>query len=1029
MLKNLKIAIYLLLIFQVKSAIGQTSYIITPDQLYINAASYAYQSVKPGDTLYFQGGNKQYLLIKGFKGAPGKPIVMINSGGPIIIDTDFYYGINIQNCQYIKFTGTGLPNTTYGFQVKRVAAGAGLSVGGLSSDFEIDHVSIENTMIAGLYAKTDPDCDLTAVRSNFTQYNTIIHDNYIGHAGDEGMYIGSTKYTGQNVLCNGKDTLLMPSLLDGVQVYNNIVEYSGWDGIQVSSAYRNCQIYNNTVTFDSQSGEYAQMSGIILGGGTKADCYNNFISQGKGDGIECHGLGGCRIFNNIIVDPGRSFMPTDLTQMKHGMYISDVTVEDGGSFYIQNNTIINPKSDGIRFSSSKSKNNLIASNIIINPGSYDMYQNGNTRFKGIDSYIMLQDIASDVTRQNNYLSRIADSVKFVSATFQSPEDLKLQAVSPLIDQAETDPAIDFDFEGSPRPVGVKSDIGAFEFQSETTISNPLIQTVTGGGSYCDNGTGVAIGLSSSQKGVKYQLYLNSAILATQMDGTGSAINFGLQTADGEYTVIGTDTLTTASSTMAGSASIISNPLPTTYTVTGGSINCSGGTGVLVGLNGSQTGVYYQLLLDGINSGVAIPGTGTAITFGLKSTVGNYTVIASYPLNTCTVTMTGSATITSSTAPLAPAAIGGTKSVCAGNTTTLTDATAGGVWSSLNTAIATISTNGVVTGLSAGTVTINYTVTNEGGCSNLATTTVTVNAMPSALSPISGNKTVCKGNTTLLTETTTGGIWSTSNSSIAKVSTTGLVSGVAAGTVTIRYTLTNGSGCSNVASTSITVNPLPGTPSKFTTSTSRVSKGTSNVVYTVPNVTGMTYIWSFTGTGATISGTGNSVKISFSLTATSGTLSVSATNGCGTSSPRTMSISLVKGAVIPEVTIDTTTISTEIVTPANFEAVVGSPSDSSFMVSVLAPAETMISEAKMDFNVYPNPTVDSATFDFQIDNSTHVTLDIFSIKGQCIARIFDGELETGIPQKVYFQKSLPSGYYSCVLRWGGKMLTKKLIVMQ
>ena len=1032
MKKNLTLLIGFYLMLQINSAVGQTSYTITSDQIYINGASSVFQTIKPGDTLYFQGGNKEYLLIKGFKGAPGKPIVMINSGGPIIIDTDFYYGINLQNCQYVKFTGTGDPGTKYGFQVKRVAAGAGLSVGALSSDFEIDHVSIENTMIAGLYAKTDPDCDLTAVRSNFTQYNTVIHDNYIGHAGNEGMYIGSTKFSGQDVVCNGKDTLLLPSLLDGVQVYNNIVEYAGWDGIQVSSAYRNCQIYNNTVTYDSQAGVYAQMSGIIMGGGTKADCFNNFISQGQGDGIECHGLGGCRIFNNIIVNAGRSYLPADPTQRKHGMYITDVSVEDGGSFYIQNNNIINPKSDGIRFSSIKSKNNLIASNTIINPGSYDSYQNGNTSFTGQDSYVMIQDPSSDVKLQNNFLSRTADSAKFVSSTFQSPNDFKLVMGSPLIDHADVDPTINFDFSGSPRPVGLKSDIGAFEFataDTTTTIIQPKLQNVTGGGSYCDGGSGLAVGLSSSETGVNYQLVLNGINTGNKMAGTGSALSFGLQTSDGIYTITGTNAVTSASNTMTGSANIISTPLPTSYKVTGGGTYCIGGTGVLVGLDGSQSGVNYQLAIAGVNTGSAVAGTGSAISFGTFTTVGTYTVTATNASTSCFNSMTGSATVASSSKPSAPSSIGGTKSVCVGNNTTLTDATAGGVWTSLNTTIATISTTGVVTGISAGTVTINYTVTNAGGCSAIASASVIVNALPATPATIGGNNVICQGTTTTLTETTTGGVWSTSSSSIAKVSSNGVVTGVAAGTATIKYTVTNGSGCTNTTSTVVTVNASATTPDKFTTSTTRVSKGSANVAYTVPLVSGVTYKWSYSGTGATISGTANSVLISFSLTATSGTLSVTATNGCGTSAARTISISLVKGAVIPTAAAEVPVVATPDV--AAIEAAILIPADSTQTTSSIFQSQGSLQVKAVNnaLSVYPNPTINTATFEFQIDDNANVKLEIFSMNGQHVARIFDANVEGGITQTAFLNQSLPSGMYSCVMRWGSKMMTKKLIVMQ
>ncbi len=440
-------------------------YVIPNTVFYIDASSATYNKIVAGDTLYLQAGNRDYLQFKNFKGKPGFPIVIINQGGDVIIDTDNYYGITISNCRYIKFTGTGLAGVQYGFKIKRVAKGAGLSVGNLSSDVEIDHISIENTLFGGLYAKTDPDCSIPSTREKFTQYNTIVHDTYIANTGDEGMYIGSTKYSGQTVSCNGRDTLLLPSILDGVQVYNNIVKYTGWDGIQVSSASKNCQIYNNTVLFDSQEGFDSQMSGIIIGGGTKCDCYNNYIADGKGVGIECHGLGGTRIFNNIIVNPGLTYYPGDFTKAKHGIFVSDNSVQKDSTFYIFNNNIINPKSEGIRFSSVLSKGNLISSNVIINPGFFDYYQNGNTSFKGIDSYVMIQQTGTDVTQKNNYFARVGTTAGFTSPSMHAARDFVPLVGSPLIDMADTNPKVSttFDFDEIPRPYGIRSDIGAFEY--------------------------------------------------------------------------------------------------------------------------------------------------------------------------------------------------------------------------------------------------------------------------------------------------------------------------------------------------------------------------------------------------------------------------------------------------------------------------------------------------------------------------------------------------------------------------------------
>jgi len=434
-----------------------------------------YNMIQPGDTLLFTSGQRSLLRIKNFTGEKDNPVIFMNDHGQVIFDTDHYYGISILNCRFFRLTGTGDANHFYGFRISKVANGAGIGIGGMSSDYEIDHVSIENCKSAGIFAKTDPDCSFTSTREKFTQYNTLIHDNYIGHVGTEGLYIGSTQYFGQTLNCNGVDTLLMPSLLDGVKVYKNIIEYSGWDGIQVSSASTNCQVFDNIVLFDSQEEYYGQMSGIILGGGSKCDCNNNFISQGKGQGIQVFGLAGERIFNNIIIDAGKYFFPTDTTRRVYGIFVSDISAEADSAFTIAFNTILNPKTDGIRFMSTVTKNNLIASNAIINPGAYDFYENGNTSFTGNDAYIMLPDPASDVLIKNNYLARNSDSAKFAA------DGYSLLQGSPLINAAWAESLnITFDYFHTYRPYGAAADIGAVEYDPSVAgitgqlISKPIL---------------------------------------------------------------------------------------------------------------------------------------------------------------------------------------------------------------------------------------------------------------------------------------------------------------------------------------------------------------------------------------------------------------------------------------------------------------------------------------------------------------------------------------------------------------------------
>lgn len=129
-----------------------------------------------------------------------------------------------------------------------------------------------------------------------------------------------------------------------------------------------------------------------------------------------------------------------------------------------------------------------------------------------------------------------------------------------------------------------------------------------------------------------------------------------------------------------------------------------------------------------------------------------------------------------------APITGTLSVCAGLTTTLSSLTAGGVWSSSNTAVATVSPTPSatmpVTGVAAGTATITYTVL---GC--FVTTIVTVYATPAA---ITGTLSWCEGTNSTLTNAAAGGTWSSSSTTVAIGSTSGLAVGLAAGTSVITY---------------------------------------------------------------------------------------------------------------------------------------------------------------------------------------------------------------------------------------------------
>lgn len=80
--------------------------------------------------------------------------------------------------------------------------------------------------------------------------------------------------------------------------------------------------------------------------------------------------------------------------------------------------------------------------------------------------------------------------------------------------------------------------------------------------------------------------------------------------------------------------------------------------------------------------------------------------------------------------------------------------------------------------------------------------------------------------------------------------------------------------------------VPSQPLSYTQQSDTVCKGMNNVIYTVPPVAGATsYIWEYTGTGAFINPNGNTASVSFTTTATGGTLKVKAVNAFGESPTR------------------------------------------------------------------------------------------------------------------------------------------------
>jgi len=289
---------------------------------------------------------------------------------------------------------------------------------------------------------------------------------------------------------------------------------------------------------------------------------------------------------------------------------------------------------------------------------------------------------------------------------------------------------------------------------------------------------------------------------------------------------------------------------------------SGTIAVCVGSTTTLTSATTGGAWSSSNTGVA-----TVNSSGVVSGVSAGTATISYTATASFGTGTTTRIVTVNPLPGA-GSITGTATVCASSTTALSNATTGGAWSSGSTGVVTVGSTGVVTGVAAGTATVSYTVTNS--CGSASTTrVVTVNPLPSA-GIITGTASVCAGSTTTLSNTTTGGTWSSSAADIATVGSTGIVSGVSAGTSTSSYTVTNSCG-SAIATRIVTVNPLPSAGS--ITGTAMVPVGLNTTLSNA--TTGGT--WSSSATGIATVGTSGIVR---GVATGTTTISYTFTNVCG-----------------------------------------------------------------------------------------------------------------------------------------------------
>ncbi|MEO6670597.1 MAG: reprolysin-like metallopeptidase [Ferruginibacter sp.] len=336
-----------------------------------------------------------------------------------------------------------------------------------------------------------------------------------------------------------------------------------------------------------------------------------------------------------------------------------------------------------------------------------------------------------------------------------------------------------------------------------------------------------------------------------------------------------------------------NSVPEATTSPAGSATICAGTNILISA-GTGTGFSYQWRKDAVNIG------GSTASSYLVSSEGSYDVIVTNAAGCSDISPAVVVTVN----PLPTVSFSGLASSYTVNAATaaLTGAPSGGTFS--GPGITGNSFNPATAGV-GGPYTITYTYTNANGCTNTSnqqttvTAACTVPARPGTISTVGGTAKVCPGDvktyaiaavsgaTSYTWTAPPGGIVTSGQGSTS--ATVSYNSGFTTGD-SLRVTANNSCGSSLARALKINRNSAASTPAAITGQTEAVCNK-SNIPYSVSLVPGNSYSWSWNVTGATIaSGQGsNAITADFLSTFVSGKLSVTATNACGASSARTLTV--------------------------------------------------------------------------------------------------------------------------------------------
>ena len=421
-------------------------------------ASFNCSAVKPGDTVTLSGGTRGPLKITNCDGTVGNPIVFRNdprAAGPTVIRRTSGgtggFVLHCVDCVGVVFDGSvkwaGAPaGRTYGIKITMAAGGspsAFLKLAGLSRFVTIRNVEIDGTWPGvgqnGIGISVNDHSKKSADHPGVWYEGIVIERNYVHNVQGEGLYIGPNWYTGGLPLRN-------------IEIRENVIEDTGWDGIQLKSAIGGTNlIHHNVVRRVGRESDNGQLLGISVLDGT-GHIYNNWVERSGDAGIQ-HFIGNLprsygdqlgEVYNNVVINSGQVGSTPGHGIASNGRDGLAPTVAR-----IYNNTIVGATDFGI-YVGSDATGGFVRDNIVADAGEKPIV------------------VPATVSQENNRVGS-ASQMAFVDP---SGLDFHLRPDSPARDAGSSNNFPKTDFDDTPRPQDGQVDQGAFEYDAAGSATRP-----------------------------------------------------------------------------------------------------------------------------------------------------------------------------------------------------------------------------------------------------------------------------------------------------------------------------------------------------------------------------------------------------------------------------------------------------------------------------------------------------------------------------------------------------------------------------